>query len=320
MLNRDRYIYNQEDSLLMNKSATDKGLFRAQALKKYFETIKKNPASSQTGLFMKPDRNKVDHMKDANYDKLSEEGYAKLETVIKDGDVIIGMVNPKPSSKEDEKPYKDNSMIYKSIIPGAIDKVITGLNNDGYPIIKIRVRSERIPEVGDKFSSRSAQKGTVGFRPHRADMPFTSSGMIPDIIINPNCMPKRMTIGQLIETFLGKVCAIKGIYGDATPFTGVDLKKINKELTDAGFKPWGVETMYNGMTGQKMKTDIFIGPTYYQRLKQMVGDKVHSRSRGPTQLLTRRSGCLSHVKSMASLQVRRRHIQIAGITLSIFPK
>lgn len=270
--------FNQEDSLLMNKSAIDKGLFRAQALKKYFETIKKNPASSQTGLFMKPDRNKVDNMKDANYDKLSEEGYAKLETVIKDGDVIIGMVNPKPSSREDEKPYKDNSMIYKSIIPGAIDKVITGLNNDGYPIIKIRVRSERIPEVGDKFSSRSAQKGTVGFRPHRADMPFTSSGLIPDIIINPNCMPKRMTIGQLIETFLGKVCAIKGVYGDATPFTGVDLKKINKELTDAGFKPWGVETMYNGMTGQKMKTDIFIGPTYYQRLKQMVGDKVHCLS------------------------------------------
>ena len=146
-------------------------------------------------------------------------------------------------------------------------------------------------------------------------MPFTSSGMIPDIIINPNCMPKRMTIGQLIEMFLGKVCAIKGVYGDATPFTGVDLNKINKELTDAGFKPWGVETMYNGMTGEKMKTDIFIGPTYYQRLKQMVGDKVHSRARGPTQLLTRRSGCLSHVKSMASLQVRRRHIQIAGITL-----
>ena len=136
----------------MNKSAIDKGLFRAQALKKYFETIKKNPASSQTGLFMKPDRNKVDNMKDANYEKLSEEGYTKLETVVKDGDVIIGMVNPKPSSKEDEKPYKDNSMIYKSIIPGAVDKVITGLNNDGYPIIKIRIRSERIPEVGDKFS------------------------------------------------------------------------------------------------------------------------------------------------------------------------
>lgn len=279
--------YNQEDSLLMNNSAVEKGLFRAQALKKYFETIRKNPASSQTGIFMKPDRNKVDNLKDANYDKLTEEGYAKVETYIKDGDVIIGMVNPKPTTKEDEKPYKDNSTIYKSLVPGAIDKVITGLNSDGYPIIKIRVRSERIPAVGDKFSSRAGQKGTVGYKPHRANMPFTPSGLVPDIIINPNAIPKRMTIGQLIECLLAKVCAVKGVYGDATPFTGVDIGKINDELVAAGYDAWANETMYNGMTGQKMQAKIFIGPTYYQRLKQMVGDKAHSRSRGPTQLLTR---------------------------------
>jgi DNA-directed RNA polymerase II subunit RPB2 len=256
-------------------------------LKKYFETIKKNPASSQTGIFMKPDRNKVDNLKDANYEKLSEEGYAKLETVLKDGDVIIGMVNPKPTTKEDEKPYKDNSTIYKALVPGAIDKVITGTNSDGYPIIKIRVRQERIPVVGDKFSSRSGQKGTCGFKPHRADLPFTEDGLVPDLIINPNCMPKRMTIGQLIECLLGKVCAIKGVYGDATPFTGVDINQINDELVALGYEAWGNQTMYNGMTGQKMTTKIFIGPTYYQRLKQMVGDKAHSRARGPTQLLTR---------------------------------
>ena len=269
---------NQEDSMLMNNSAIEKGLFRAQSLKKYFETIKKNPASTQTGTFMKPDRNKVDNMKDANYDKLTEEGYAKVETVIKDGDIIIGMVNPKPTTREDEKPYKDNSTIYKSLIPGAIDKVITGLNSDGYPIIKIRARSERIPIVGDKFSSRAGQKGTVGSKPHRADMPFTEDGIIPDIIINPNAIPKRMTIGQLIECLLGKVCAIKGVYGDATPFMGVDIHKMNKELVDAGFEEWGNQTMYNGMTGQKISTKIFIGPTYYQRLKQMVGDKAHCLS------------------------------------------
>lgn len=103
---------------------------------------------------MKPDRNKVDNLKEGNYDKLNEEGYCKVETVIKDGDVIIGMVNPKPTSREDEKPYKDNSTIYKSLVPGAIDKVIIGYNADAYPMIKIRARSERIPQVGDKFSSR----------------------------------------------------------------------------------------------------------------------------------------------------------------------
>lgn len=109
-------------------------------------------------------------------------------------------------------------------------------------------------------------------------MPYTVNGLVPDIIINPNCMPKRMTIGQLIETIVGKVCAIKGVYGDATPFTGVDLDKINDELVKLGYDAWGNETLYNGMTGQKMNTQIFIGPTYYQRLKQMVGDKVHCLS------------------------------------------
>ena len=271
-------LVNQEDSLLMNESAIQLGFMRAQALKKYFEVIKKNPASSQTGIFMKPDRNKVDNLRDANYEKLSEEGYAKVETVIRDGDVIIGMVNPKPTTKEDEKPFKDGSTIYKSLVPGAIDKVITEVNSDGYPIIRLRVRSERIPKVGDKFSSRAGQKGTVGFKIHRADMPFTKSGLVPDIIINPNCMPKRMTIGQLIECLLGKVCAIKGVFGDATPFTGVNLFKINDELVAAGYEEWGNETMYNGMIGQKMDVKIFIGPTYYQRLRQMVGDKAHCLS------------------------------------------
>ena len=227
---------------------------------------------------MKPDRNKVDNLKEGNYDKLTEEGYCKVETVIKDGDVIIGMVNPKPTSREDEKPYKDNSTIYKSLIPGAIDKVITGFNSDGYPIIKIRVRSERIPQVGDKFSSRAGQKGTLGYKIHRADMLFTRSGLIPDLIINPNCIPKRMTIGQLIEALMAKVCAIKGVYGDATPFTGVDINALNDILIEEGHEEWGNETAYSGMTGEKMHHKIFICPTYYQRLKQMVGDKAHCLS------------------------------------------
>lgn len=262
----------------MNNSAIEKGLFRAQKLQKYFETITKNPASSQTGIFMKPDNNKVDIIKDVNYDKLSEEGYAKVETVIVDGDVIIGMVNPKPVTKENEKPYKDSSTVYKSLIPGAIDKVITGENNDGYPIIKLRVRSERIPDIGDKFSSRHGQKGTIGYKPHRADLMFSRSGLIPDIIINPNAMTKRMTIGQLIESLESKVCAIKGVYGDATPFMGVNIRKMNEDLVDSGYEEWGNETMYNGRNGRKIQTKIFIGPTYYQRLKQMVGDKAHCLS------------------------------------------
>ena len=728
---------NQEDSLILNGSAVEKGLFRAQSMKKYQEEIKKNPALPQTGAFMKPDRSKVDNLKDANYDKLGPRGFAPVETYIKDGDAIIGMVNPKVSAKDDDKPYTDNSTIYRSVVPGAIDKVFTEISGDGYPIIKMRVRSERIPNIGDKFScyddqtevltnhgwmkfenldkkkhmvatlvdgkelvyeypsavqsyhfngpmyslksnqidlcvtlnhrmwvaprnsksqtikeykleeaqdiigkirfyqknvdvfkgsscpdtndmpfyvdddcfiangyfilpeldgadklridmkswliffgiwlaegfvkdkwtvsisahkqrvkdalikisdkynltirpqktydglnnqwnvcnkqlskyiepysvgainkylpewvwfldkknarylihgmmlgdghimkngtrrydtssiklandfqrlclhagwatnialknkagyttkirgrkvicnadawrltilekqtkpkvnkkppntkktnntnnppttkknkntgsksnkknnsktnkknnksnkkgtkktnkknnkkttkkndnkiieegdgeekdteekekdtgkkfthdeivsyvgkiycctvssgviyirrncvpvfcgnSLMGQKGTCGYKPHRSNLPYTSKGYVPDVIMNPTAIAKRMTIGQLIESFLGKVCAIKGISGDGTPFMGIDLDTINKELVDNGFEDWGNDTMYNGMTGKKMETRIFFGPTYYQRLKQMVGDKVHSRAKGPIQLLT----------------------------------
>jgi len=598
--------YNQKDSILINKTAVQKGLFRAQVLKKNVEIIKKNPASSQTGIFMKPDKSKIDNLKYINYETLSEKGYAPVETRVKEGDVIIGMVKPKQVTRENEKPYRDNSVIYKSIIPGVVDKVIPEINGDGYPIIKMRVRSERIPGEGDKFScydseteiltdrgwlffdklepdmkvatldrgrlvyehpiyiqkyeytgnlyyletpllnlavtpnhymwvadedrqfklermdqicysqkyyqrtchyspasslshpffqishsltgiislfglwlssncslfekslyiylfhpnqtphlenicydlvipcewklhntykisypalydyclslqmfnhnkylpewvwdldeetalilldniifpyqkeneklvyylssskrfaddlqrlclhagrsakiftddlskssgfvdqgviyyviiyrqednyllaprdykirhytgsihcctvpsgviyvrrnglpifcgnSRSGQKGTVGYAITRDDLPFTEDGIVPDIIINPNCLPKRMTIGQLIECLVGKLCAIKGVFGDATPFTEIDIHKINDELVAAGYESWGNQTMYNGTTGIKMEGKIFIGPTYYQRLKQMVGDKIHSRiNRGPTQLLTR---------------------------------
>lgn len=279
--------FNQEDSLIMNLSSIQKGFMRAQAFKKYTDTIKKNPASSEMDIFKKPTKEEVDIFKDANYEKLTEEGFPKEETQISDGDVIIGMITPKPSVKEGEKPYKDNSTIYKSLIPGAIDKVITGINNDGYAIIKIRVRSERIPIIGDKFASRSGQKATIGYLEHRANMPFTEKGMIPDIIINPNCIPKRMTIGHILECLQAKVCVIKGMMGDATPFGGIDIEKINQDLIMSGYDEWGNETMYCGLTGVKMKTKIFIGPTYYLRLKQMVGDKAHSRARGAVQLLTR---------------------------------
>lgn len=666
--------YNQEDSMLMDRSSIEKGFFRAQSLSKNGGTVKKNPASAQNEQFMKPTREKVDGLKDANYEKLTEEGYVKVETVIENNDIIIGMVIPVAITQEnsEEKALKDNSIAFKSLVPGVIDKVIVGVNNDNYPIIKIRIRTERIPGIGDKFAcyddqtevltdkgwllfkdltkkhkvatlvdgdtldyqrpteimtydyhkdnnemylvescqvnlcvtknhrmwvaprpvgeaenkkyrferadeilnrrrfyqknvskiawaketapeyeddhvmiydnhvtmfgdddtnltmeltdflifvgmylaegyrkdkwivsfsvqkprvrdmlaricakynikltshikherdavrkeneiddmyvcnkiiskyiqtfsekainkylpewawildmeyakdlifgmmlgdgqwsgiirgdldidcdwtecgtmqydsssirltndfqrlclhagwscnihlkceagyskkirgkpctttveawrstiivgqnnpmvnksgkkkwdkmvpykgktycctvksgiiyvrrdkipvwcgnSVHGQKGTVGLTPHRSDMPFTSYGLKPDIIINPNCIGRRMTIGQLIECAFSKLCAIKGVFGDATPFTGIDLHAINNALVAAGYGEWGNDVMYSGKTGQKMTNPIFIGPTFYQRLKQMVADKAHSRARGPKQMLTR---------------------------------
>lgn len=261
---------------------------RATSFKKFYDEVNKNASSSQNEIFMKPDPNKVTGMKDANYDKLNEEGYAPEGTIVLNGDVIIGKVSPIQPNNTNSKIYKDSGTIFKSNIPGTIDRVFSGLlNNDGYPILKGRIRVERIPKIGDKFSSRHGQKGTIGNLKHSADMPFTESGIVPDIIINPNAIPKRMTVGQLIETLLGKICTLQGQLGDGTPYGHIDVNDINKELIARGYQPWGNEILYNGMTGEQIEVMIFIGPMYYQRLKHMVDDKIHSRARGPTQLLTR---------------------------------
>jgi DNA-directed RNA polymerase II subunit RPB2 len=280
--------YNQEDSIIVNQSAIDRGLFSAVSFKKYQETIAKNPSTSQDDVFTKPDRNKVIGTKSGSYDKLNDKGYVPEETKVVNGDIIIGKISPIQPMGNNNKSYKDSSISYKSNIPGVIDKVWTNIYNyEGYEMYKMRVRSLRIPKIGDKMSSRHGQKGTIGITLKQEDMPFTEDGISPDLIINPNCIPSRMTVGQLIECVMGKVSAIKGHDSDGTPFNELSVQDIKEELKKLGYHESGKEYLYNGMNGKKMKAMIFIGPTYYQRLKHLVDDKIHSRARGPRQLLTR---------------------------------
>jgi DNA-directed RNA polymerase II subunit RPB2 len=158
---------------------------------------------------------------------------------------------------------------------------------DGYRMVKIKFRSIRIPQIGDKFASRHGQKGTIGMTYKREDLPFTVEGLNPDIIVNPHAIPSRMTIGHLIECLASKVASIKGKEGDATPFQEVTVEDIAKDLHSLGYQRHGNEVLYNGHTGRKIDMMIFFGPTYYQRLKHMVDDKIFSRARGPVQILTR---------------------------------
>ena len=280
--------YNQEDSIIINKSAVDRGLFRGETLKKYHSEISKNPSTSQDDIFTKPDKNKVTGMKQADYSKLNENGFVPEETEIEPHTIIIGKASPIQPTGNNNKVYKDSSTIYKQPVKGVVDRVHTGIYNaDGYEMYNVKIRTERIPVIGDKFSTRHGQKGTIGILLDQKDMPFTEEGMVPDIILNPHAMPSRMTIAQLIECIASKIAANDGIFFDGTPFNDYDVRQLPKLLEKVGYKDFGSETMYCGITGKKMEAKIFIGPTYYMRLKHMVNDKVHARARGPRQALTR---------------------------------
>jgi len=180
-------------------------------------------------------------------------------------------------------------MFYRQL--GFVDKTFITESEEGARLAKVRIREERMPNIGDKFASRAGQKGTVGVLIREQDMPFTSDGIRPDIIINPHAIPSRMTIGQLVETLVGKACCLYGAYGDCTAFlnTGPKEKQYGKLLVNEGFHSSGTQILYNGMTGEQIQSDIYIGPTYYMRLKHMVKDKINYRARGPRTLLTRQT-------------------------------
>jgi len=282
--------YNQEDSVIINKSAVDRGLFRSTFYRTYKDDEKKLQSSDDEEKFTKPDANITKGMKPGSYSKLNNNGFINENVFVNSNDIIIGKIIPVKNSSKDrlKQVFKDNSTMLRNNETGFIDKVYTNCNADGHRFCKVRIRSERIPKVGDKFSSRHGQKGTVGMVYNEEDMPYTKDGIRPDIIINPHAIPSRMTIAQLMECLLGKLCANVGGYGDATPFSNIDIKDIGKALEKhAKYQRYGNEVLYNGINGKQLNVSLFIGPTYYQRLKHMVEDKVHSRSTGPKVLLTR---------------------------------
>lgn len=280
--------FNQEDSIIFNKDSIDRGLFSASIYHTEKDEDKKIQGDEE--IRCRPDRNKTKGMKFANYSKLNEHGVIPENTLIENRDVIIGKIVPIKENRNDHTKvikYKDLSRVYRTHEKTYVDKNYIHTNGDGYTFAKIRTRTYRIPKLGDKFSSRHGQKGTIGLILPGEDMPTTANGLRPDIIINPHCIPSRMTIAQLKETLLGKVLLQLGMFGDGTSYGELPIKDICKELLKLGFEKNGNEILYNGMTGQQMETSIFIGPAFYQRLKHMVDDKEHSRAIGPMVVLTR---------------------------------
>ena len=280
--------YNQEDSILFNQGSLDRGLFGATLYHTEKDEDKKIQGDEE--IRCRADRSKTKGMKFANYDKLNEHGVIPENTLLENNDIIIGKIVPIKENRNNPNKvikYRDQSRIFRTHEECYVDKNYIHRNGDGYNFAKIRTRTYRKPVIGDKFSSRHGQKGTIGLVIPEQNMPTMENGQKPDIIINPHAIPSRMTIAQLKETLLGKALLNLGLFGDGTSFGKQSIKTICEILQKLGLERNGNEILYNGMTGEQIETSIFIGPAFYQRLKHMVRDKRHSRSNGPMVVLTR---------------------------------
>jgi DNA-directed RNA polymerase II subunit RPB2 len=285
--------FNVEDAVILNKGSIDRGLFsttKYAVYETYEETVMLGGGDKNTRIMnvYDPKQNVTGFKSGYDYSKLDDNGLIREGEIIDEKTILIGKAIL-PMDSEEAK--TDDSVKPKKAETGIIDKAFITEGREGTRIAKIRIRSIRMPELGDKFCSRAGQKGTIGLILKEADMPTSATGLKPDIIVNPHAMPSRMTIGHIVETITSKLAAIYGGFGDCTAFTnkGPQQEIYGKYLLDAGMEKYGQEFLYNGMTGEQLETEIYIGPTYYLRLKHMPKDKINYRARGPRDQLTRQT-------------------------------
>ena len=284
--------YNVEDSILFNEASIKRGMFRITYYNMYEareESSSVRGAQRDTRFANIQKEGAIGIKPGYDYSYLDDNGLIRENTEMDDKKVVIGMGSV--SIQNDGGQMRDMSTMPKKGQLGFVDKAFMTEGEKGFRIGKVRIREERFPSIGDKFCSRCGQKGTVGLIIPEKDMPFTKDGIRPDIIINPHAIPTRMTIGQLIESLMGKACVLHGGFGNCTAYTnnGTKHESFGSILTEYGYHSSGTEVLYNGMTGEQIKSNIYIGPTYYMRLKQMVKDKINYRSQGPRTQLTRQT-------------------------------
>ena len=262
----DGTIVNQEDSVIINQSAIDRGLFRSFTFHTNYVEEKKRQDGQIETIQLPP---KEIRQRNLNYSKLDPSGLIYIGESVEENDVIVGKVIERNGK------LVDCSLVLRKPEVSHVDKIVMTTNSQGYKMVKIRLRYQRIPIIGDKFATRQSQKGTVGMTYRQEDMPYTLQGIVPDVILNVHCLPSRMTINTILEILLSKSGVLEGKFQDGTSFQQVDTKHIENVLTEYGYERHGEETMHNGFTGEMFKAKIFIGPIYYQRLKHMVTDKIH---------------------------------------------
>jgi DNA-directed RNA polymerase II subunit RPB2 len=283
--------YNVEDAILINEGSVKRGLFYTTYYSMYEsreESSSVNGSLSNSHFSDVMSKNVKGIKPGYDYSNLDKYGIIRENVPLDDKMVVIGQVT---SNSNDSDVVMDASVFPKKGQLGFVDKSFITEGEEGFRIAKVRVREERYPAIGDKMASRAGQKGTIGLIIPEEDMPFCADGTRPDLIINPHAIPSRMTIGQLIESLLGKVTVNYGGFGDCTAFQtkGPNTALYGEALVNAGFHSSGNQILYNGMTGEQLYSEIYMGPTYYMRLKHMVKDKINYRARGPNTQLTRQA-------------------------------
>ena len=284
--------YNMEDAIILNKASIERGFGRST----YYRPSISEELRYSGGLIDQigiPDKDVKGYKSERDYRFLEQDGIIYPEAQVAEGDVVIGKTSP-PRFLSSLEEYnlaagtrRESSFTMKHGEQGIVDFILLTENEEGNRLVQVRLRDERIPEIGDKFTSRHGQKGVVGLIVPESDMPFSVSGIKPDLIFSPHGIPSRMTISHLIEILGGKVGALAGRNINGTTFDAEPEEKLREELKSLGFRENGVETFYNGVTGEIMQAKLFVGSMYYLKLKHLVANKIHSRARGPIQLLTR---------------------------------